>query len=432
LIGIVGGGISGLVLAHELVALGADVVVWEAADRPGGVLRSEPHGDLVLEFGPQRARLSPALRDLVASVGLADEVVTADVDLPLFVYSRGRLRQAPLTFRQALCTDLLPWSSKIRVLAEPLTAGPRDGEAVGPFLRRKFGRTAYQRLLGPLYGGLYASDPDVMPVGHALAQTLTHLGVRRSILWRMIRGAGEAASAPPCSFPGGLGALPLALCRGLAGRVRLGCPVRTLRRCADGRADEWEVVLDDHTERVDHVVLACPADAAARVLEVDCPRLAAGLGSLNYNPLALVHMRSEADLRGLGYQVAFGEALETRGVTWNHSIFGRSGLYTAYLGGMKNPELPAFEDEVIGVTACREFERVTGYSAEMLKVSRTRMPAWDTSWDALLNVDLPRGLSICSNYSARPGILGRIGEAKRLARNLATTPGSIDPRKGSN
>jgi oxygen-dependent protoporphyrinogen oxidase len=143
-------------------------------------------------------------------------------------------------------------------------------------------------------------------------------------------------------------------------------------------------------------------------------------------------MRSEADLRGLGYQVAFGEALETRGVTWNHSIFGRSGLYTAYLGGMKNPELPAFEDEVIGVTACREFERVTGYSAEMLKVSRTRMPAWDTSWDALLNVDLPRGLSICSNYSARPGILGRIGEAKRLARNLATTPGSIDPRKGSN
>jgi oxygen-dependent protoporphyrinogen oxidase len=99
---------------------------------------------------------------------------------------------------------------------------------------------------------------------------------------------------------------------------------------------------------------------------------------------------------------------------------------------MKNPELPAFEDEVIGVTACREFERVTGYSAEMLKVSRTRMPAWDTSWDALLNVDLPRGLSICSNYSARPGILGRIGEAKRLARNLATTPGSIDPRKGSN
>ena len=242
--------------------------------------------------------------------------------------------------------------------------GPRSGEAVGPFLRRKFGRTAYRRLLGPLYGGLYASDPDRMPTRHALAQTLKHLGVRRSILWRMIHGAGEAAGAPPCSFREGLGALPLALSQRLAGRVRLGCPVRGVRR----DADQWEISVDDHGERVDEVVLACPADAAAEILKVESPRLAAALGSLNYNPLALVHMTSEAALRGLGYQVAFGEAFETRGVTCNHSIFGRSGLYTAYLGGMRNPDFPALADEVIGATACREFEKVTGHSARTLMV----------------------------------------------------------------
>ena len=426
MIGIVGGGISGLVLANELVGLGADVTLWEAEGRPGGVLWTERHGDLVLELGPQRARLSPGFRDLVADVGLTDELVTADAELPLFVYSRGRLRQAPLTFRQAVTTDLLPWSSKVRILAEPLMGGPRSGEAVGPFLRRKFGRTAYRRLLGPLYGGLYASDPDRMPTRHALAQTLKHLGVRRSILWRMIHGAGEAAGAPPCSFREGLGALPLALSQRLAGRVRLGCPVRGVRR----DADQWEISVDDHGERVDEVVLACPADAAAEILKVESPRLAAALGSLNYNPLALVHMTSEAALRGLGYQVAFGEAFETRGVTWNHSIFGRSGLYTAYLGGMRNPDFPALADEVIGATACREFEKVTGHSARTLMVSRTRMPAWDASWDALGKVDLPQGLSICSNYTARPGILGRIGEAKRLARSLVASSGPPALREG--
>ena len=160
MIGIVGGGISGLVLAYELRHLGADVTVWEAASVPGGVMRSQLHGDLILELGPQRARLSDSFRQLVESVGLTGELVTAPTDLPLYVYYQGRLRRAPLSFSQAVTTDLLPWWAKARVLAEPFTSGPRVGERVGPFLRRKFGGAAYRTLLGPLYGGLYASDPD--------------------------------------------------------------------------------------------------------------------------------------------------------------------------------------------------------------------------------------------------------------------------------
>ena len=419
MIGIVGGGISGLVLAYELVVLGADVILWEAKSQAGGVLWSERKEGLVLELGPQRARLSPGFRNLVSDLGLTDELVTADTDLPLFVYCRGQLRQAPLSLRQAFATDLLPWSSKVRILAEPLTAGLRHDEAVGLFLRRKFGRTAYSRLLGPLYGGLYGSDPDRMPARYALTQTLAHLGVQRSILFRMLRGAGEVSAAPPCSFREGLSALPRALHRGLAERVRLGSPVSAVQKNANG----WEIAVGDGSERVDEVVLACPADAAARILEVEYPQQASALASLNYNPLALVHMRSEASLRGLGYQVALGEALETRGVTWNHSLFDRPGLYTAYLGGMKNPDFPSLADDIIGAIACEEFRVVTGYSAETLMVSRTRMPAWDTSWDALRKFDLPPGLSICSNYFTRPGILGRVQDAKRLARSLAETSG---------
>ena len=187
MIGIVGGGISGLVLAHELRRLGVDVTVWEAASVPGGVMRSELHGDLVLELGPQRARLTGPFRDLVESVGLSEELVTASKDLPLYVYHRGQLRRAPLSFSQAVTTDLLSLWAKARVLAEPFTAGPRAGELVGPFLRRKFGGAAYRALLGPLYGGLYASDPDRMPVKHALQRTLAELGVRSTIHQQRIR-----------------------------------------------------------------------------------------------------------------------------------------------------------------------------------------------------------------------------------------------------
>ena len=416
MIGIVGGGISGLVLAFELRRLGVDVTVWEAASVPGGVMRSQLHGDLILELGPQRARLSDSFRQLVESVGLTGELVTAPTDLPLYVYHRGRLRRAPLSFSQAVTTDLLPWWAKARVLAEPFTSGPRVGERVGPFLRRKFGGAAYRTLLGPLYGGLYASDPDRMPVRHALQRTLVELGVRRSILWRMFRGAARAAESAPCSFREGLGSLPLAITEKLEGIVRLETPVRALRREAGG----WDVNLDGaEIVRAETVVLACPSDAAARLLGGAYPEEAARLSALRYNRLALVYLKAETGLHGLGYQVAFGESLETRGVTWNDSLFGRPGLYTAYLGGMKNPALCDWDDGRIAEIAREEFEVATGYRAEVVHVSRTRIPAWDETWEGLEGVQWPRNLHFCSNYTARPGILGRIADAKHLAATLA-------------
>ena len=421
MIGIVGAGISGLVLGHELVGLGADVVLWEAAGRPGGVLWSQDCGGVRVELGPQRARLTDGFRTLVEAIGLSDELVTAPVDLPLFVFARGKLRPAPLTVRQAIATELLPLASTIRILTEPFRSGLRAGETAGAFLRRKFGETAYTDLLGPLYGGLYGSDPDRMPARHGLARTLESMGVGRSILWRMIRAGGRADEAPPCSFQEGLAALPRALKGRLGDRVHLNTPVRSLRRNRDG----WEVILDDdQSARVSQVVLTCPADRAAKIVEDVSSEGAAVLAGIRYNRLAVVQMRSPADLYGLGYQVALGEPLETRGVTWNHSLFGRSGLYTAYLGGMKSPSMVDRPDKEIGGIACREFQSVTGYAAETLMVSRTRMPAWDESWDALALLELPAGVHLCSNYSARPGIAGRIVEAQRLARRLtASQPG---------
>ncbi len=52
MIGIVGAGITGLVLAHELRKRGRSVRVWEAADRPGGVMWSAEVDGRVLDFGP--------------------------------------------------------------------------------------------------------------------------------------------------------------------------------------------------------------------------------------------------------------------------------------------------------------------------------------------------------------------------------------------
>jgi oxygen-dependent protoporphyrinogen oxidase len=414
MIGIVGAGLTGLALAHELARRGVDHVVLEAADRPGGVIRSSRVEGRVLESGPQRGRMTADLSALVGELGIAREVVYAPEGLSLFVYADGALREVSFSAWSVLAGDLLTWRGKLRLALEPFTAGPRDDERVATLLTRKLGREAYERLVGPLYGGLYASDPANMVVGLSLGHVLREFGVGRSFLLPLLRRGGSIDAPRACSFIEGMQTLTDALHAAHAGAIRLGTPVRALARSGNG----WTLELDGGAVVADVVILTCDARAAAGLLAGAAPDVAERVQRLVYNPLGVVHLHAETDLRGLGYQVGLGEDLATRGVTWNDSLFGREGVYTAYLGGAKNPAVVEEPDEWLGQLAADEFRRVTGCAARVLAVARERMPAWDVSWRALEGLELPPGIQIAANWMSRPGIPGRLAEARRLAERL--------------
>ena len=421
MIAIVGGGISGLAVAHGLSERGTPHVLFEAGAEPGGVMRTVWEDGLPLDVGPQRTRLTGEVERLVRAAGLESEVLTASEDLPLWVYRSGRLRRAPFNLGEAIRTDLLGWRAKLRILLEPFTGKLDPSETVARFFVRKFGREAYEHLIGPLYGGLYASDPARMFARHGLQTTLERFGVGRSLLIALLRRGPAARSAMDAvTFREGIQALPNGLARSEGENVRLRTSAGSLARVPGGR---WRVHADgpdgEESVEADAVVLSCPPPAAARLLEQVAPEASARISRLNSNPLAVVHLRSGFAGEGYGYQVAFGEPLETRGCTWNASIFGRAGVFTCYLGGMKNPELVRWADGRIGSLARREFRMVTGSDAEVLRVSRTRIPAWDGSWDALDGLSLPPGVHLCSNWSERPGIPGRARDADRLAGFLS-------------
>lgn len=414
-IAIVGGGISGLALLHELRRREADAVVLEAADEPGGVMRSVRREGRLLDLGPQRTRLVPSVERLIQELGLEDDLVRARAGLPLFVWRGGRLREVPRSLGELVQTDLLSPVGKLRVLAEPFTGPQRPGESAGEYFRRSFGEEAYRVLLGPLFGGIYGSDPDDMPVRHSLAELLEEFGVRRSALLAVLGGWKRGREAPAAvSFRDGMQTLPRALARAHADRVRLSAAVTEIERRGEGWA--LRTSAGDVTARV--VVLACPADRAAALIRTAAPEASERLDRLVYNRLAVVHLHSRAPLDGYGFQVAFCDDFAIRGVTWNASLFGREGVYTAYMGGARAPDALARSDAELGETAAREFETVTGRPAEPLLVSRTRIPAFDRSWDALDGLPLPEGLRLCASYLSRPGITGRLKQAARLAREL--------------
>jgi protoporphyrinogen/coproporphyrinogen III oxidase len=418
---VIGGGISGLAVGYSLQRAGAEFVVLESASAAGGVVASVQAEGRVLELGPQRTRLTPPLRRLVAELGLDDRLLTAP-ELPLFVHVDGRLREVPLGLRSALTTDLIGWRDRLRLLLEPLTGPLRPGETSAEFFIRKFGRRTYDRVIAPVYGGLYASDPAEMPARHALAPTLQALGVRGSVLAALLRGARAAGRSPSCSFDGGLQVLTDALATRLGDRLERDAPARAIHRGRNG----LHVVHERGELRAEAVVLACPADAAATILAGLDPDAARGLAGLSYNRLAVVHLLADAELHGHGYQVALDDPRPTHGVAWNHSMFGRRGLYTAFLGGARRP-LPDLADDALAGLAADDFHEITGAAGRPVHVHRTRMPAWDTSWERLDGVALDPGVHVCANWWGRPGIAGRLVAAERLAGRLIAGRSRVSP-----
>ncbi|KGM14846.1 hypothetical protein N867_14945, partial [Actinotalea fermentans ATCC 43279 = JCM 9966 = DSM 3133] len=76
-VAVVGGGVAGLVVARDLAAAGRDVVLLEGGERLGGSVASHEVAGLVLDSGAESfATRTTAVADLLADLGLADDIVT--------------------------------------------------------------------------------------------------------------------------------------------------------------------------------------------------------------------------------------------------------------------------------------------------------------------------------------------------------------------
>jgi oxygen-dependent protoporphyrinogen oxidase len=419
-VGVVGGGITGLAATHYLAERGVDVVCFEADGQPGGVVRSERVDDSVVEWGPQRVRHTPAVAGLVEDLGLREELLEADGDLPLYVYADGGLGEVPRSPAAFLRTDLLSWRGKLRLLAEPLTAPIAPDESAADAFRRKFGTDAYRNVIEPLFGGIYGSDPAAMPAAYALERLMALEDRRGSLLWAAVeRLSGDDDVPPPVSFADGLQTLPRALYREHESDVHLAATVDRVVDADDG--DGFRIHAGERTAAVDRLVVTVPAPTAARILADLDGATAAPLGELTYNSLVLVSLAADLDADGFGYQVRRDEPLETLGVTWNDSLFDRDGVYTAFLGGMHDPGVVDRSDADHGAVACEEFEAVTGAPAEFRAVRALprALPAYDTSWHVLDDVALPDGVDLATNYTGRLGVTSRLRQARTLAEQVA-------------
>ncbi|MBZ5608930.1 MAG: protoporphyrinogen oxidase [Acidobacteriia bacterium] len=346
---IIGGGISGLSAAYYLSKSGIRATILEKTPRAGGVIRTTVQQGCVLEAGPDSfIAAKPWAMDLIRELGLADEVIGSNDHLRVtYILKKGHLvplpdglmMMVPTKIMPLVGTRLLSWGTKIRMGLEFLRRpkGPRPDRSVYDFLLDHYGQESIDYLAEPLLAGVYGGDPRQMSVNSVLAR-FVEIESKYGSLTRGVLAAPR---------PKGGGSLFRTLKGGLQQLVDALTPsaeiVETTVEAIQRNGSGFRVRAGGNWMDAEHVILATPAHAAARLVRPNHAELADLLAAIPYTSsitLALGYRKDTFDhpLNGFGFLVPQRERKYMAACTWvgnkfNHRVPENMVLLRCFMGG---------------------------------------------------------------------------------------------------
>ena len=390
-VAVVGGGISGLTTAFHLVRGGMRVAVLEASERVGGAIETFTDGPWRFEMGPNTVlENNPAVGRLIGAAGLDGEKLTAAPSAKRrYLYKGGELIALPGGPGGFLTTPLFPASAKLRLLREPWIGRPANGleESIADFVRRRLGQPFLDYAVGPFVSGVYAGDPERLSVQWAVPKIYSLEKEHGSLLrGALARRKGPAPGGAMISFREGLEELPRRLAREI-GDVRTGISASKVVRSGGG----FRVETNAGPVEAKRIVLAVPADAAARLLDEATAGASRLFDEIPYAPVAIVSLgwRRPAvghPLAGFGFLSPRKEGLHTLGCLFPSEIFpGRAPeghvALAAFVGGRTDPEIVSWNDEHLLSTLLSELRGPLALSGEptfhMVRRWRRAIPQYE-------------------------------------------------------
>ncbi|MFO7634414.1 MAG: protoporphyrinogen oxidase [Caldilinea sp.] len=398
---VVGGGIAGLSAAWEIqqrTGGAIHITVLEADNRWGGKLLTQTMpapdgGQFIIDAGPESfVTRKPAAWRLTRELGLESLAMNPGNEAAgTYVLDGGHPRSLPLSPGAFVKSDLLSWRGKLRMLAEPFIPAKRDGgdESLAEFVTRRLGREALEKFIGPVLGGIYNSNPETQSI-LVTSPIMRELEQHGSLVWgtvqhqRARRRVPVTADTPPFRFLGftpGVEALVTTLTDRLQADLRLNAAVAAVEPAGEGQA--LVHLVGGETLRADGVILATPANVAARLVAALAPEAAAlltqirhvhiGTISLAYPAQAVAHT---APMRGL--MIPRREKRRIDAITWTSAkIPGRAptgyALLRIFLGGGMPETVTMSEDELLPVVQ-EELADLLQIRAEPLDYRLARWP----------------------------------------------------------
>ena len=374
-IGIVGAGLSGLATAFYIRRAhpGAEVVVFEAAERAGGALRTVDVQGFLFEWGGNGFLTNkPDCLGLVQDSG-GQHLLLPSSDLArkryLYTDALHRMPDSPGLFARS---PVMTAGQKLRMLGELFVPARRDGvdESLKEFGNRRLGAGFTDVFLDAMSAGIYGSTPDRISVKAAfpliVALEQEYGGLFRGMLAKRRKEAGPGGVLT--STVRGVSTMIDHVAAQGGATIRYRDPVAAVERSGSG----YLLHAASGAQEVDQVVVASPSYAAAELLRPLDADIARRLAAIQYSPIAVVGFgyRSLAHpLDGFGLLTTSSAKLPVLGVLWDSSVFpdrapAGSKILRSMIGGQRSPELVDQDDAGLVATARRGIEMTMGVAQQ--------------------------------------------------------------------
>lgn len=440
---VVGGGISGLVAAYRLRVIAgpeADILVFDPADRLGGVLRTETLAGQVLDIGAEAFIVRrPEVPALLGELGLSDRLISP-TGVGTTIFSQGRLHPLPggtvngLPSSADALAGLVDAATTERVAAEPTRPmhwQPGSDPAVGEVVADRFGEQVVTRSLDPMLSGVYAGSAATIGIRSAVPTVAAALDAGAASLTDAVRRVLPAGVTGPVfgAVEGGYQVLlDELISRSAAQWVQTA--ITAIARDSPG----WS--LSDATDahwHADAVVVAVAAPQLPGLLGEIAPRATAAAAAI---PIASAAVLALALPPGTplppqsGVLVATGEALHSKAITLSTRKWGGCGqaeLVRLSFGRYGDTLARDAGDTDLLAWALEDIHTVFGIRADPLDMLVHRwidaLPQYGPGHGVLaaeVRADLPAGLAIAGNYLDGVGVpaclAGAAAAAERVAR----------------
>ncbi len=410
-IAIIGGGIGGLATAYriheQLVVTGksAKITIYDASDRFGGVIASSMRDGFTLEHGPDSIiRTKPAGLQLIKDLGLEEQLQPTQEHARSSLIAKGRklipvpdglYLLAPAKIWPFITSPIISPLGKLRMALDlilPRRSWEADEESLADFVRRRLGREALERIAQPMISGIYTADPEQLSLRATMPQFIEMEKQHRSLILGMRHRAREQAVASArgpryglfTTLVGGLGTLTDRLVE----RLRTaGCEFLAntrVEKIVKAESGGYNLTLSEEYRHFDHVVVALPAHAAAKIVKPLDQVLSYKLATIPYAGVATINVALRADQipnlpTAAGFVVPAVEGRTLIACTFGHHKYaGRApeghALLRGFVGGALHEAVLERSDEDIVDGVLRDLRDLLGLQGKPLFTTVHRWP----------------------------------------------------------
>lgn len=436
---VIGGGISGLATAHDLMERGLDVQLLERQVRTGGNAISERFDGFLMEHGPTTFNAAvPEAVEQITALGLLDHAHDLGPNVKnRYLRDEGKLTGISAQPMGFFKSDYLSLKGRLRIFLEALV--PRyksdNEETIHAFVARRFGREFADKVMEPMAAGIFMGDSKQLSLSGAfpkLAEMEQTLGsITRGVL-RAKRGSEPGRHL--YSWDAGIGTIPQRFSHVLGARVHTGITVTQLSKTADG----FRVKTSHGTRTARSVVLAVQPHVAANLLENIDPVGASATAEItapSVNVAFFGYRREQVQhpLDGLGFLSTKDSSRILSGAQFASTMYpGRAPAgfvsISAYAGGVRNPELTTMSNADLTAQMHNELAEMLGIKGAPVVAKLRRwslgLPQYTLGHAARQHLFLQTpervdGLFVTGNYTGGVSVANCLKSAKLTAQTVA-------------